>query len=147
MSDEGPEAIIVRCTRCAAGAYEVPIDALREKCSRCGEDVWLDAALPDDIAKHYPGHTYLLVCMDCDTGADAGPVVTPTSQIERMLAAGLTPKQVAHTIAVGAATGGVGSMEDTQIEIMLRPEGERAKAYLKALTEAKVMIAGILRRN
>lgn len=143
---EGPEEIVVRCMRCAAGDYPAPVGAARRSCARCGVEVWLDVALPDDIAKMFPGRPYTLLCAECDVSDESSPVVTADAQIERLLAGGLRPEQVAHILAVGVAAAGK-PLDETQLEIMLNPRGDKAQAYRRALTEAKITIAGILRRN
>lgn len=146
MADE-PDEIVVRCTRCADGDYPVSLDVVQRDCSKCGQKVWLERALPDDIATKFPGQAYVLVCMHCDAGELRGAVITTPAQIQRMLDSGLAPEQVVHAVAIAKASAGNLTLEETALEIHRYPRGARAETYRKARSEVSILVSGLLRRN
>lgn len=144
--DDEDHVIVVRCSRCTT-METPPLDVVKRACTSCGAKVWVEKALPAEIAKQYPDQEIKLICMECKPMHGAGPVQVTDGQVARLLQTGLTPKQVAQALALADVSGGLGTLEENAIDIALFPNSDKADKYRKALVDMTVRVAGIMRRN
>lgn len=142
MVDEPDEAVLI-CQRCSQLASP-HIESEKRQCSGCGEAVWVDTTSLEVIAERVDVRIRIC-CLVCAPDMSPGNTTMTAGQLERLLAEGFSPHDVAHLWALMAVGGA--SLNAAAWEIIDDPTGERAGEYVRHYVDAATRIRNLLSRN
>lgn len=138
-TDPETEQPVVGCMRCVDGPPAIA-DSDRGTCTECGEAVWFDPKLVDNLTKRFR-QPPTLRCLDCSP-SDEQLMMTP-EQLSDLLSRGLTPRDIAFTIAVTELR--IRHASDNAVEILLEtfqenPDQPLAQEFRDAFERATVAV-------
>lgn len=132
------EDVVIRCTRCT----ELPVASVastKDRCTQCGEHVWVSHATLSMVITRYPGAAVKPVCMAC-VSPEPGLVAILPEQVNVLRRLGEPDDVIAYKLAIAELAGGTLSLEAAEREIRTFPNGMRAKAFPGALARATHLV-------
>lgn len=80
--------------------------------------------------------------MHCDSGIGTDRrLVSLPEQVEVLRSTGHTDEEIIYKFAIAEVSGGRGTLEDTEAEIIAFPNGLKARALPDALRKARLTVA------
>jgi hypothetical protein len=128
-----PELAYIRCLR----VTEISRPMAGSEIRQCGEDVWFDARLTDEIGAD---SALVIHCRQCVAPAGAEIKCTP-GQVRRLRAEGVTDEQIAELIAAAETAGPAGDIRLVFLQVETFPRSAIAETFRAALVRARTFVA------